>query len=109
MAKTRCNEALFAEIYTLLKDGGIFINVEHTASATSKLESLYDEQFVQHLANYNEQSIDQVSKEYYSRPDKQDNILERVDIQVNWLREIGYQHADCYFKWFELAVFGGVK
>ena len=45
----------------------------------------------------------------YSRTDKVDNILQRVDIQVNWLREIGYQHADCYFKWFELAVFGGVK
>ncbi|MEK4698128.1 class I SAM-dependent methyltransferase [Solibacillus sp. FSL R7-0668] len=100
---------LYAEIYTLLKDGGIFINVEHTASATTKLENLYDEQFVQHLANYNERSIEEVAKEYYSRPDKEDNILERVDIQVNWLRELGYQHADCYFKWFELAVFGGVK
>ena len=100
---------LYAEIYTLLKDGGIFINVEHTASATTKLENLYDEQFVQHLANYNQKSIEEVAKEYYSRPDKEDNILQRVDIQVNWLREIGYQHADCYFKWFELAVFGGVK
>ena len=100
---------LYAEIYTLLKEGGIFINIEHTASATTKLENLYDEQFVHHLANYNQTSTEEVAKEYYNRPDKEDNILERVDIQVNWLREIGYQHADCYFKWFELAVFGGVK
>ncbi|MEK4425700.1 class I SAM-dependent methyltransferase [Solibacillus sp. FSL K6-1523] len=100
---------LYAEIYALLKDGGIFINIEHTASATTKLENLYDEQFIQHLANYNKKSSEEVAKEYYSRPDKEDNILERVDIQVNWLREIGYQHADCYFKLFELAVFGGVK
>lgn len=100
---------LYAEIYALLKDGGIFINIEHTASATTKLENLYDEQFIQHLANYNQKSLDEVAKEYYGRPDKEDNILERVDIQVNWLREIGYKHADCYFKWFELAVFGGVK
>lgn len=100
---------LYAEIYALLKDGGIFINIEHTASATTKLENLYDEQFVQHLANYNQKSIEDVAKKYYSRPDKEDNILERVDVQVNWLREMGYQHADCYFKWFELAVFGGIK
>ena len=33
---------------------------------------------------------------------KQINVIE-------WLRELGYRHADCYFKWFELAVFGGVK
>ena len=92
-----------------MKDSNASSKDEHTASATPKLENLYDEKFVQHLASYNQQSVEDVSKEYYSRPDKQDNILERVDIQVNWLREIGYQHADCYFKWFELAVFGGVK
>jgi len=49
------------------------------------------------------------ANEYYNRPDKEDNILERIDIQVHWLREIGFKHSDCYFKWMELAVFGGVK
>ena len=44
-----------------------------------------------------------------TRPDKADNILERVEEQVKWLREIGFDHADCYFKFLELAVFGGVK
>ena len=38
-----------------------------------------------------------------------DNLLERVDVQLNWLKEIGFNHVDCYFKWMELAVFGGVK
>lgn len=38
-----------------------------------------------------------------------DNRLERVDVQLNWLEEIGFNHVDCYFKWMELAVFGGVK
>ena len=100
---------LYEQIYSVLKEGGIFINIEHTASATPKLEALYDEQFIQHLARFNQTSVEEVAKEYYSRPDKADNILERVGIQVNWLREIGFTHADCYFKWFELAVFGGVK
>ena len=100
---------LYEQIYSVLKEGGIFINIEHTASATPKLEALYDKQFVQHLARFNQTPVEEVAKEYYSRPDKSDNILERVDIQVNWLREIGFTHADCYFKWFELAVFGGVK
>ena len=31
------------------------------------------------------------------------------EAQVGWLREIGYDQADCYFKWLELAVFGGVR
>lgn len=100
---------LYEEIFNLLAPGGIFINVEHTASASSELEKIYDELFIDHLASYNNRSREEIAIEYYNRPDKEDNILERVDVQVNWLREIGFRHADCFFKWFELAVFGGVK
>ncbi|MGM9946018.1 MAG: class I SAM-dependent methyltransferase [Lysinibacillus sp.] len=102
-------KALYKEIYNLLKPGGIFINVEHTASATTELEKLYDKLFVDHLVEFNKGDREEIASEYYARPDKADNILERVDVQVGWLRDIGYQHADCYFKWMELAVFGGVK
>lgn len=102
-------KTLYKEIYNLLADGGIFINVEHTAFATPEIERLYDELFIDHLSIHNKRDRQEVANEYYNRPDKEDNILERVDIQVNWLREIGYKHSDCFFKWMELAVFGGVK
>jgi ubiquinone/menaquinone biosynthesis C-methylase UbiE len=102
-------KALYQEIYSVLAAGGVFINLEHTASATPEIEKLHDELFVDHLASYNKRDRREEAKEYYSRPDKVDNILERADIQVNWLRDIGFKHADCYFKWMELAVFGGVK
>ena len=42
-------------------------------------------------------------------PDKADNILETVETQVSWLREVGFEHADCHQKWLQIAVFGGVK
>lgn len=100
---------LYHEIYNTLTPGGIFINIEHTASATPKIEKLHDELFIDHLSAHNKRDRQEVAKEYYNRPDKADNILERVDIQINWLREIGFKHSDCYFKWMELAVFGGVK
>lgn len=100
---------LYKDIYQLLSDGGVFINIEHIASATPEIERLHDELFIDHLALHNQRNRQEVAKEYYNRPDKEDNILERVDIQVQWLKEIGFKHADCYFKWMELAVFGGVK
>ncbi|WP_026675237.1 class I SAM-dependent methyltransferase [Alkalihalobacterium bogoriense] len=100
---------LYRDIYSHLSEGGIFINIEHVASATSELEKLHDELFITHLASHNNRNKDEVAIEYNNRPDKEDNILERVDVQVEWLRDIGFNHVDCYFKWMELAVFGGVK
>ena len=35
------------------------------------------------------------------------NILAPVEVQCQWLREIGFTDVDCYLKMFEVAVFGG--
>lgn len=67
---------LYQEIYRMLAPGGIFINVEHTASATLELEKLHDELFIDHLANHTKKERQQVADDYTSRPDKEDNILE---------------------------------
>lgn len=75
---------LYKEIYNLLTDGGIFINIEHTASETPEVERLYDSLFIEHLAIHNKRERQDVSTEYHSRPDIEDNKLERVDIQGNW-------------------------
>ena len=53
------------------------------------------------------QTRDQVAAAYHSREDKQANILAPVESQCEWLREIGFDDVDCYFRIFELAVFGG--
>jgi len=37
------------------------------------------------------------------------NQLLDVETQVAWLREIGFAQVDCFWKWRELAVFGGMR
>jgi len=101
--------SLYGEIYVLLKPGGLFVNVEHVASASARAEALFDELYIDHIAAHTGEPREQVEADYHSRPDKKDNILELVFAQIKWLREIGFEHADCYFKWLELAVFAGVK
>jgi tRNA (cmo5U34)-methyltransferase len=105
---------IYAEIYGLLKSGGIFINVEHVASASKWVERQFDELFVDALHRYSlaqnlGKNRDEMAQEFYYRPDKVANILAPVETQCHWLREIGFIHVDCYLKVFELAVFGGVK
>jgi tRNA (cmo5U34)-methyltransferase len=100
---------LYAEIFAALRPGGVFINVEHVASADETIERIWDDMFVGTIARAQNKPFDEASREYHARPDKADNILAPLETQTEWLREIGYVHVDCYFKYFELAVFGGQK
>ena len=88
------------------------INVEHVASASNWVESVWDNYFVDALHDFSRKqgsakSREEIAKEFYDRPDKEANILAPVETQCEWLRALGFQDVDCYFKIFELAVFGG--
>jgi ubiquinone/menaquinone biosynthesis C-methylase UbiE len=105
---------IYGEIYDLLAPGGVFINVEHVSSPTQWVESRFDDRFIDSLYGHIHHreptaSRDEIAKAYYYRDDKQANILAPVEDQCSWLRNIGYQDVDCYFKLFELVVFGGRK
>lgn len=106
--------ALYEEVYALLAPGGIFLNMEHVASGSRWGESLSDELMVDSLYAFHRQGDPQrgraqVAQEFYHRPDKAANILAAVELQCEWLRAIGFADVDCFFKVFELAVFGGRK
>jgi ubiquinone/menaquinone biosynthesis C-methylase UbiE len=101
--------ALYGEVFSLLAPGGLFVNVEHVASTTPELKAVHDDAYIDHIAAVTGRDLGEVAREYHGRPDKADNILDTVDAQVGWLREIGFKHADFYLKWLELAVFGGVR
>jgi SAM-dependent methyltransferase len=105
---------LYAEIFDLLVPGGIFLNLEHVASATEAGEAVFDDFFVDHLHEFQSKSDDDANRDtiadtYYNRPDKKENILATVEDQCQWLRQIGFVDVDCFFKVFELAIFGGRK
>ncbi len=105
---------LYAEIYNLLGPGGVFLNLEHVASATEAGEDLFDDFFVDHLHTFHSRTDgsanrDAIADEYYRRPDKKENILAPVEVQCEWLKQIGFIDIDCFFKVFELALFGGRK
>jgi SAM-dependent methyltransferase len=101
--------SLYREIHDLLAPGGLFVNLEHVASPTPELEALWDLLIASRIAVHSGKPKEQVLQEHHERPDRKDNILALVETQLSWLREIGFEHVDCYYKWLELAVFGGVK
>ena len=105
---------VYAEIYALLKPGGWFINIEHVSSAAQLNIDLFERhytsaRYAMEKQNGGTRTLQEIAEEYKHRPDKAANILASTELQCDWLREIGYEEVDCYFRIFELAVFGGRK
>jgi SAM-dependent methyltransferase len=105
---------VYQGIFSLLKPGGWFINIEHVASSAQLNVELFEHHYasVRHAMekqNGSVRTLEQVIEEYSTRPDKAANILAPVELQCDWLNEIGYEEVDCYFRIFEVAVFGGRK
>jgi SAM-dependent methyltransferase len=84
--------SLYSEVFDLLEPGGVFANFEHVASPTYRL----------HLAFF------AAIGEPLEDEDPSDRLL-AVESQLGWLRELGFDDVDCYWKWLEMALLIGVK
>jgi SAM-dependent methyltransferase len=103
---------LYGEIFNLLGVDGLFVNIEHVASANAWVRERFDDYcidslFAAHVDGGGRSTREEIAAEFYHRPDKAANILAPVEDQCAWLRQTGFQDVDCYLKILELAVFGG--
>jgi tRNA (cmo5U34)-methyltransferase len=84
--------ALYREVFDILEPGSVFANFEHVASATRRLHLAFFEAIGEPIEN----------------EDPSDRLLD-VETQLGWLRAIGFDDVDCYWKWMEMALLVGVK
>jgi ubiquinone/menaquinone biosynthesis C-methylase UbiE len=105
---------LYEEIYQVVAEGGVFINVEHVSSPTALVEEISNDAMTEHLYERRREkgddvTVEQVRRDFLERPDRAANILAPVEDQCQWLRQIGFKDVDCFWKYFELAIFGGFR
>ena len=84
--------SLYQEISEILEPGGVFCNLEHVASPTARVHRRF---------------LD--AMEIRPEDDDPSNKLLDVQTQLDWLRQIGFEDVDCYWKWRELALILGRK
>lgn len=106
-------QELYREIHDVLAPGGIFLNLEYVASRDPKVEGIFDGAFCDSMYDYyrGTKSREECARavRYDLEVDDEANLVVPVEIQCDWLRQIGYNYIDCYFKFLIIALFGGVK
>jgi tRNA (cmo5U34)-methyltransferase len=84
--------SLYGEALGLLRPGGAFYNLDVINAPTLELHELSQRSF-----GFSDRD-----------PDPSDQLAP-LDDQLEWLREVGFDHVDCHWKWLELALFGGIR
>ena len=105
---------IYRDCLNLLVPGGVFLNLEHVSSGSSWDATAAEELMIDHLyaharAGGDLRSREAIAMEFHHRPDKAANLLSPVEEQCVWLRALGFDGVDCFFRQFELALFGGRK
>jgi tRNA (cmo5U34)-methyltransferase len=88
--------ALYAELYELLEDGGVFINLDYTRPAAAVIRD---------LSRWAGTDPDQGPASVSSGGGSPGTVEE----QLVWLREAGFSPADCPWKEFQASLLVGLK
>lgn len=108
-------QMLFKYIHSILKPHGWFVNCDIFKTADAVLEALFrrlHHQGIQERTRnlkHQEKSLDQISSELTEKEKKDgDHPLLLMD-ELQLLSEAGFRTAECFWKEYREAVYGGIK
>jgi cyclopropane fatty-acyl-phospholipid synthase-like methyltransferase len=109
-------QTLCREVYELLLPGGMFLNNDVVTGAPEMREHfmpLADRVIQQRIRERTgvEPSLEEIGdvRTAMQRPKGQSSHIAPLESQLDWWREAGFSIVDCYWKFLNFAIFGGLK
>ena len=99
-------QQLFGKIARTLKPGGWFINADQVLGETDLAEKLYTENWRNHVEQ-NPNLTDEEKQSTFERIKV--DIMAPLIPQLEWLEDAGLQNANCYYQYYNFAVFAANK
>ncbi|HTL54137.1 MAG TPA: class I SAM-dependent methyltransferase [Candidatus Limnocylindrales bacterium] len=96
---------LFSRIRTVLGAGGIFVNAEQIVGPTPWHQRLYENMHLGAARALGSSPEEVASANQRMQYDRCSTLAK----QIEWLNELGYERAGCFFHWFRFAVYAGWK
>ena len=97
---------LCQQVYTALRDGGTFVNIDQIKGETAYLQNLYWALWLQHVrASGAPEGQIQESIERRTTYDQDARLAD----QLFWLREVGFVNVDCAYRHTFVGVFLAMK
>jgi tRNA (cmo5U34)-methyltransferase len=97
---------VYEQTYSSLNIGGCVANADLVDSASPVFSRVFDELRVDYM-RHSGLTEERIRVEHFER-----RKLERptpMDPQLEWLRGIGFAEVECFWKYLNLATFGGLK
>jgi tRNA (cmo5U34)-methyltransferase len=103
-------EMLFRRIYSWLREGGYFVNIDVVLAPTASIEVWYlrlwrdwmDEEKA--AIGLEAEPSDKIIKRY---KDLEENKPDTLRDQLDALQEIGFHEVDCFYKYGIFSIYGG--
>ncbi|MBN1384196.1 MAG: class I SAM-dependent methyltransferase [Elusimicrobia bacterium] len=96
----------YTKIYHALNSNGIFYNADNVIGSNEPIQEnnmIHWKEFMQKTV-----SVEEIEKKWIRKYNEEDRPAKLIN-QLNWLKDIGFVNIDVIWKYYNFAVYGGLK